>query len=116
RLRFGIQLVVAVIASCWAFHLSWPASAGAVLLATVGVIWIVGYVNAFNFMDGINGLAGAASVVAGLTFVVVGLDRSNSTLAIGGGAVAGAACAFMPWNFPRARFFLGDVGSYLFGG
>ena len=116
RLRFGVQVVVAGVGSCWAFNLSWLSSTDTLLLAGLGVLWIVAYVNAFNFMDGINGLAGAASVVAGATFVVVGLDRNESTLAIGGAAVAGAALAFMPWNFPRARFFLGDVGSYMFGG
>ena len=103
RLRFGIQIVIAVVGSYWAFGLSWPASAGTLLLAAVGVIWIVAYVNAFNFMDGVNGLAGEASVVAGLTFVLVGLDRDDPTLAIGGAARAGAALAFMPWIVPPSK-------------
>lgn len=77
-------------------------------------LWLTGYTNAFNFMDGINGLAGLQALIAGLGTAVVavaaGLPASSPPvlLAI---AVSGAALGFLPHNFPRARVFMGDVGS-----
>jgi UDP-GlcNAc:undecaprenyl-phosphate GlcNAc-1-phosphate transferase len=113
--RLGAQIVVSVAASCWESNISWELSVSAIAPALVGATWLISYVNAFNFMDGMNGLAGAATVVAGLTFVLVGVHSDDETLALGGAAAVGVALAFLPWNFPRARFFLGDVGSYLLG-
>jgi UDP-GlcNAc:undecaprenyl-phosphate GlcNAc-1-phosphate transferase len=114
--RLAVQLLVAVGAAWWGLRISWPLSIWVGLALVAGVIWIVAYVNAFNFMDGINGLAGVATTIAGLDLAVVGLVRGDAFIAIGGSAMAGAALAFLPWNYPRARVFLGDVGSYLLGG
>jgi UDP-GlcNAc:undecaprenyl-phosphate GlcNAc-1-phosphate transferase len=119
RVRLGAQIAIAAGSSGWAIGVHLPTSLlsiGTMVVAAVGLVWIVAYVNAFNFMDGINGLAGAAGAVAGATFAVIGLNRGDATLAVGGAAVGGASLAFLPWNFPSARFFLGDVGSYLLGG
>jgi UDP-GlcNAc:undecaprenyl-phosphate GlcNAc-1-phosphate transferase len=115
RVRLTVQGAMAAVASGWALGVLGSPTAGLCLLALGGGIWIVSYVNAFNFMDGINGLAGAAAVVAGLSFAFTGLRHDDMVLATGGAAVASTAAAFLPWNFPRALFFLGDVGSYLFG-
>ena len=79
------------------------------------VVWTATYVNAFNFMDGINGMAVAQTVVAGLGFAVMGLRFSSSILVLLGVAIAGAGLGFAPFNVPRARLFLGDVGSYFIG-
>jgi UDP-GlcNAc:undecaprenyl-phosphate/decaprenyl-phosphate GlcNAc-1-phosphate transferase len=87
------------------------AAAAAVLLAC----WITGFVNAFNFMDGINGISGAHALVAGAAYACLGLWRPDAFLAAGGAAVAAGGLAFLPWNARRARVFLGDVGSYALG-
>ena len=87
----------------------------AIPLILIATGWVAGYVNAFNFMDGINGLSCAQSVVAGLTFAAIGQRRHVELLAVGGVALATAALGFLPFNFPRARMFLGDVGSYGIG-
>lgn len=78
-------------------------------------IWIVAYVNAFNFMDGINGISCAQAIVAGGTWYAIGRYEHVPALAGGGAIVAAAAFGFAPFNFPRARVFFGDVGSYFFG-
>lgn len=84
------------------------------VLAAVGFLWIAGYTNAFNFMDGINGLAAGQAVFTGLATaglaVAAGLPVQHPVvwLAL---VVAGAAAGFMPHNFPRARMFMGDVSS-----
>lgn len=115
RIRLLLQTVMAGATAAWLFHASTDATPFAVVFGLATAVWIVAYVNVFNFMDGINGLAAAAAAVSGVTFAIIGCARNDLTLGVGGAIAAGAAVGFVPWNFPRARFFLGDVGSYLFG-
>lgn len=86
------------------------------ILGVVGSIWLVGFVNAFNFMDGINGISAIQVIVAGAAWGIVGTWKADDVLTGGGLIVAAAGLGFLPFNFPRARVFLGDVGSYFFGG
>jgi UDP-N-acetylmuramyl pentapeptide phosphotransferase/UDP-N-acetylglucosamine-1-phosphate transferase len=86
------------------------------LAAAAGLaIWIVGFVNAFNFMDGVNGISATHALLGGVMYACLGLWRPDASLAAAGGAVAAGALAFLPWNAVRARVFLGDVGSYALG-
>lgn len=73
-------------------------------------------VNATNFMDGINGISGMTAALWGLCVVPVGVTVSDGALVGLGAATAGSALGFLPYNLPEAQLFLGDVGSYLFGG
>jgi UDP-N-acetylmuramyl pentapeptide phosphotransferase/UDP-N-acetylglucosamine-1-phosphate transferase len=110
--QLGIGLVVGAVLVAHA-----PVSAAvAVVMTLILAVWMTGYVNAFNFMDGINGIAAAHTVVAGLVFVVIGAVRDLPLLIGAGAAVVAAALTFLPWNAGRARIFLGDVGSYGLGG
>ncbi len=86
-----------------------------VLFAAGTFLWVVAYVNAFNFMDGINGISAMQAVVAGVAWWLLGELDHVPALAAGGAIVAGAGLAFAPYNFPSARVFLGDVGSYFLG-
>lgn len=70
--------------------------------------WILFVTNAVNFLDGLNGLASGA---VGLGLLALWLVRGGD-LALG--VVAGVA-GFLPFNFPRARIFMGDVGSQFLG-
>ncbi|MGI9120559.1 MAG: glycosyl transferase [Acidimicrobiales bacterium] len=79
------------------------------------VLWLASYVNAFNFMDGINGISVAQVVVAGVAWWVIGRGHGADDLAAAALVVALAALGFLPFNFPHARMFLGDVGSYFLG-
>src|SRR3954470_2162796 len=85
------------------------------VVAVLVVLWLAAYVNAFNFMDGIDGISVAQAVAAGATWFLVGHHVHDVTLAAGGAVVAGAALGFAPFNLPRAHMFLGDVGSYFLG-
>lgn len=91
---------------------SWPVTAGLVL---AGTVCAAGFVNAFNFMDGINAISGLTGVLAGSWYVVVSVGISDPSLGVMGAALAGASIGFLPFNAPRARIFLGDVGSYFMG-
>lgn len=92
--------------------------AHALLLFGIGVATIVGYTNAFNFMDGINGLAALQAILAGVGTAMVaisaGLSPSHPAVIFAWSA-AGVAAGFLPYNFPKARVFMGDVGSASYG-
>jgi UDP-N-acetylmuramyl pentapeptide phosphotransferase/UDP-N-acetylglucosamine-1-phosphate transferase len=79
------------------------------------VIWIVGLTNAFNFMDGIDGIAAGQAIVAGLAWFSMGLLTGDAVPAAYGAFVASACLAFLCFNRPPARIFLGDVGSAFLG-
>lgn len=70
------------------------------------------FTNLFNFMDGINGITGAETISIGIGLAAVqamgGVAGGNPGLAL---ILSGAAAGFLPWNWNRARVFLGDVGS-----
>jgi Fuc2NAc and GlcNAc transferase len=79
------------------------------------VVWIVGLTNAYNFMDGIDGIAGLQAVIAGLGWAVIGGLRGDSLLMLVGIGIAAAATGFLVHNWPPARIFLGDAGSGFLG-
>jgi UDP-GlcNAc:undecaprenyl-phosphate/decaprenyl-phosphate GlcNAc-1-phosphate transferase len=80
-----------------------------------GMICIPIAVNVVNFMDGINGITGMNVTAWGFVAMAVGYAQHEPSLAVIGAVTAGSTAAFLPWNAPVARLFLGDVGSYLLG-
>jgi phospho-N-acetylmuramoyl-pentapeptide-transferase len=86
----------------------------------LGVLLIVGFSNALNFTDGLDGLAsGISSLIAGalaLIFLLLpGVGHYNDWLPIFGMAVAGACAAFLWYNANPAKVFMGDTGSLALG-
>ena len=80
----------------------------------VAAIWILGFVNSFNFMDGINGISSAAGTILA-TSLAVASYRWGGGVELPCVALAGACLGFAPFNAGKARVFLGDVGSYFIG-
>ncbi len=109
KVRLAGQLLVAVV-SAWAIlSEDWgiiEIAGGALLLMTL--------MNFFNFLDGINGLIPTQVVVITLGLILLGgnLIANEGIMAC---VIGGAALGFLPFNFPRASMFLGDVGSVMFG-
>ncbi len=87
----------------------------AVLLVVGIAVWVTAFANAFNFMDGVNGISAAHAMLGGLAFVGIGALRHDTTLIVVAAVVAAGGLAFLPWNAGRALVFLGDVGSYCIG-
>ena len=84
------------------------------------LLWITGYTNAFNFMDGINGIAAGQAAITGLGMALLGVLAGNQSSVVSptillSSVIAGAALGFLPHNFPSARMFMGDVGSATLG-
>lgn len=102
------------VAALLALRLPLPAFA-ALVVGAAGAVWLVGFVNAFNFMDGVNGISGAHALIGGIAYACLAGWRRDGFGTAAGLALAAGACAFLPWNAVRARVFLGDVGSYAIG-
>lgn len=81
----------------------------------MGPVLVVGHVNAFNFMDGINGISALHATVVGMVWAVAATGGQSWAVSLGLVLVAGSL-GFLPYNFPHARVFLGDAGSYFLGG
>ena len=79
------------------------------------LIWIVGLVNTYNFMDGIDGLAAGQAAIAGLSWLFVLYGSFVNSLTILACLIVGASLGFLMHNLPPARIFMGDVGSTLLG-
>ncbi|NND75963.1 MAG: hypothetical protein HKN44_13245 [Ilumatobacter sp.] len=87
----------------------------AVGLIALVLVWIVVFVNEFNFMDGIDGLAAFHLAIVGVSWLIIGgIEDSTLVQALGATALA-SSLGFMPFNFPRARMFMGDLGTYAAG-
>lgn len=117
--------------SYWSGHkwdpspVTWDHPAILALCAVLAFLWIFFLINAFNFMDGVNGQSGVFAINALawlLAYELAIMTRSDMTagrsslegsgvLWWGAYVLAGALAGFLPWNFPRARTFLGDCGS-----
>ena len=82
----------------------------------LAMIIIIGFVNAVNLTDGIDGLASSVTFVYAVIFIVIsaiaGLDRNGMLAA----ALAGGCLGFLVWNFYPAKVFMGDTGSMFLGG
>jgi UDP-GlcNAc:undecaprenyl-phosphate GlcNAc-1-phosphate transferase len=103
-----------IVAVLLVSNLMGPATVIIVLVILVAA-WVTGFVNVFNFMDGVNGISGAHALIAGVVYVGLGWWRHDGFLLPVGAAVAVSALVFLPWNAGRARVFLGDAGSYALG-
>ena len=120
-LRLGVQIgvalvMVAVLGPIGSVRLpglgdidfgqaAWPLS----------IVWVVGMINAWNFMDGSDGMAATGAVVVAVFFASAGFLVSSPVLLLGASFVGAAAAGFLVFNWPPARVFMGDVGSAWLG-
>ena len=79
------------------------------------IIWIVGLTNAYNFMDGIDGIAGGQAVVGGLAWLGFGLIQQVPIVSIIGLLIASSSLGFLWHNWQPSRIIMGDVGATFLG-
>ena len=82
------------------------------LIAVIATVWSI---NLHNFMDGIDGILALQSIFVFSTLAALFADIGERGLAWQLALCAAAALGFVPFNFPRARIFMGDVGSGVLG-
>jgi len=112
--KFLGQLVIAiaVAVACKRITLFVPS---ATFSYAVTILWVLTVINAFNFMDNMNGLCAGVGALGALLFALIAAGNGEYLVALTGLLMAGALAGFLPWNFPQARAFLGDAGSHLVG-
>ncbi len=79
------------------------------------IVWVIGITNAFNLIDGLDGLAAGSALFSTLVVFVVALVNQSSWLALATIVLAGAILGFLRFNFNPATIFLGDSGSLFIG-
>ncbi len=112
--KFAGQLLVAVAVAlaCKRITLFVPSAA---FSYAITILWVLTVVNAFNFMDNMNGLCAGLGAIGALLFAIIAAAQGEYLVATIAFLMCGALVGFLPWNFPNARAFLGDAGSHLVG-
>jgi len=120
-LRPWQKLSVQVLAAVWAY--SGGVRVGLItdhviphwlgFLLTIG--WLLLCTNAFNLLDGIDGLAAGAALVAATTMTIAAISQGNYALAVAAAPLIGSLAAFLIYNSSPASIFLGDSGSLTLG-
>ena len=119
--KLGAQLGAAALAAgsgLWVRSVEVP-GLGAVELGWLGVpltlAWIVFATNAVNFIDGLNGLAAGTCLVACACLALIAAAHGGGFALVACPLLAAGLAGFLPFNYPRARIFMGDVGSQFCG-
>ena len=119
--KFTIQGVFALVIAAYGLRFAEPTfefsaflPAGA-LWAFLTMLWLVAFTNFFNFMDGINGMAGFSAVIYGSFLACFAWQMSQFSIATVAILSVGASLGFLFHNFPHARTFMGDAGSLFLG-
>ncbi|KPJ61624.1 MAG: hypothetical protein AMJ46_00565 [Latescibacteria bacterium DG_63] len=112
RWKIGGQAVCSVILVIACYTAGWI---DAPYLFPILVVWVIGIMNAINFLDNMDGIAGGVVAVTSLVFLSLLFAQENLTGTILAGALCGASLGFLKFNFPPASIFLGDAGSLPMG-
>lgn len=121
-----VRLLIHFMAAAWAvicigpvgfFHHFAPETAELrwleYAISTVGVVW---FLNMYNFMDGIDGIATSQAIFMCAGVALLALFSTGIAYIAAAAIVIGAACCgFLLWNWPPAKIFMGDVGSGYLG-
>jgi UDP-GlcNAc:undecaprenyl-phosphate GlcNAc-1-phosphate transferase len=112
--KFGGQLLIALLVAACGVRITLFVP-NILFSYAVTILWILTLVNAFNFMDNMNGLCAGLGIIAATAFALIAALSGQYLVATMAFVGAGALLGFLPYNFPRASAFLGDAGSHLIG-
>lgn len=114
RWRLLVQAVAAgllVAAVLW----PWLGKPGFWPIGALLLVFVIGAMNVWNFIDGINGLAAGLALLLAMGLALLSVLQDNHMLLLYLAVMIGSVLGFLPFNFPRARAFMGDVGSTSLG-
>lgn len=121
-LKFGVQFIAAVLVYAAGFKISVitnPIGSGFINIELIEfpitLLWIVGITNAFNLIDGLDGLASGVAAIASVSIFLVSMLAGEIWMAVTALIFAGALVGFLRYNFRPAQIFLGDSGSLFIG-
>jgi Fuc2NAc and GlcNAc transferase len=115
KFRLSLQFIAAII-FLFGINTVIQSRMSGFLLILAMAVFIVGTANFYNFMDGINGIAAITGIVGfGLFALYSFLSESYSSFAVVSVCIYFSCLGFLPFNIPKARVFMGDVGSILLG-
>jgi len=114
--RLFVQFACALIVIAGGNHFFESVTFHPLLSVVIGGLFIVGTANFFNFMDGINGMAGIAAIVGfGLLATYGGLQGTPTEFIVLDLCLVFTCIGFLPFNLPNASVFMGDAGSVFLG-
>jgi UDP-GlcNAc:undecaprenyl-phosphate GlcNAc-1-phosphate transferase len=120
--KFIGQLVAAGVVIAWGPRVEFiadPFSGGLVYLGLMSIpitlVWILGFTNIINLIDGIDGLAAGITAIAAGTFLLLAAQSNQLVAAACAAALVGACLGFLRYNFPPASIFMGDSGALFLG-
>ncbi len=119
--KFGCQILLSGFFACWGYRFYFINIPGfsTVSLSYFSIpftaFWIMGVMNGFNFMDGVDGLAGSVSVVTLIGLGIAGFIQQDPSLWFLAAAALGGLAVFLVYNFPPAKIYLGDTGANVLG-
>jgi UDP-GlcNAc:undecaprenyl-phosphate GlcNAc-1-phosphate transferase len=120
-LKLCIQVLISLWVVLWGniqLTFFYQASWAALVNVPLTVLWLVGLTNAFNFFDGVDGLATSLSIITAFFLGAIAFNTFQPALGWFAVALIGACVGFMPYNFrfrQSALLFLGDAGSTFLG-
>ncbi len=115
----SIRFVVHLASAAWLLVVIEATLGSGNMIASVHAVAVAGFLwisiawatNVFNFMDGIDGIAGSQGIFLGAAGVGIAILQGQPGFAVLWAVVAGSCAGFLVWNWPPARIFMGDVGS-----
>ena len=119
--KFGVHLIGATIAVAAGIrlgadihflgtpiHIGW-------LAIPISIVWLAGITNAFNLVDGLDGLSAGLALISAVSLAAVSVVTRHYEMAAAANILAGALIGFLPYNIFPARIYLGDSGSTAIG-
>lgn len=112
--KFFLQFMIAAATASWGPRLTLGIN-NQIFCWIITVLWIMTVINALNFFDNMDGLAGGAAMIAAMYLLLIASFREQHFVAMLAAATGGSALGFLFHNRPPAKIFMGDGGSHFLG-